>query len=303
MSNKAMKNTVTYIIYAPPYDENSGGSIVLHKLCHELNKLGEKSFLWPFKKKLNPSLSRRIKSIWKNDFSVNPHWKTPIAKKENLTENSIVIYPEIISGNPLNAKNVVRWLLHIPGFHTKKYFDFSNCDQFFFFTEYCLDNPALPKISPENRLFVFDINKHYTDDKNYERNGSCYMLRKGSNKNITHDLTNSICVDNLAHAEMAETFKKSKYFYCYDELTLYSQYAALCGCISVVIPDKGGNRDVWEEKNPAGRFGVAYGTENIEHAINTMHKLRLYFEHTKEESIASIKNFVISSKSRIQTKS
>ncbi|MGL9733937.1 MAG: hypothetical protein ACR5LD_05555 [Symbiopectobacterium sp.] len=34
------------------------------------------------------------------------------------SENSIIIYPKIVSVNPLKAKNVVRWLLHHPDYQT-----------------------------------------------------------------------------------------------------------------------------------------------------------------------------------------
>ncbi len=37
-----------FIIFAPTYDENIGGVILLHKLCHLLNANGIKSFLFPF---------------------------------------------------------------------------------------------------------------------------------------------------------------------------------------------------------------------------------------------------------------
>ncbi len=37
-----------FIIFAPTYDENIGGVILLHKLCHLLNAKGIKSFIFPF---------------------------------------------------------------------------------------------------------------------------------------------------------------------------------------------------------------------------------------------------------------
>ena len=37
------KTHFNYIIAAPSYDPNSGGSIVLHKLCDLLNAQGEKA--------------------------------------------------------------------------------------------------------------------------------------------------------------------------------------------------------------------------------------------------------------------
>ena len=36
-----------YIIFAPSYIETSGGAVVLHKLCSDLNSLGYESYLYP----------------------------------------------------------------------------------------------------------------------------------------------------------------------------------------------------------------------------------------------------------------
>jgi len=68
-----------------------------------------------------------------------------------------------------------------------------------------------------------------------KRQGSAYLIRKGAGKPIVHDLTDSICIDGMTHAETAAVFKRVKTFISYDPLTAYSTYAILCGCRSVVM--------------------------------------------------------------------
>ncbi|MBD3839357.1 MAG: hypothetical protein IE878_03090 [Epsilonproteobacteria bacterium] len=118
-----------FIIYSHRYDINSGGLIVLHFLCHLLNNLGYEAYLWPSyrpifnNKRPIKSLGQFVKYYRKElhrSFIVNKNWNTPIAKRGQELENAIVIYPEVVDGNPLNAKDVVRWLLHKPGFHGGK---------------------------------------------------------------------------------------------------------------------------------------------------------------------------------------
>ena len=101
--NLKKQNLQKYLIYTPSYNPQSGGIIVLHKLCHMLNNLGAHAFLFHDK----------IDNV--NYFNTNPEYLTPIADLSILNQDPIVIYPEIVIGNPLNAKHVVRWLLNRPG--------------------------------------------------------------------------------------------------------------------------------------------------------------------------------------------
>lgn len=284
-----MSTKTNFIIYAPPYKDDSGGIIVLHKLCHLLNELGHQAYLWPNQFGVRPTLWKKIKrSLKKTPYHTNSEYNTPIANKSLFYEDSIVVYSEVDYGNPLAAKNVVRWLLHKPGFHTGEV-NYGKDELTFFFDDYCLE-PGLP-VDAENKLFVLSLNSCYRPEGSEQRSGSCYMMRKGKGRKIVHDLSDSVQIDGLSHYETARIFRKSKYFFSYDELTLYSQYAALCDCISVVIPDKFNCREEWVEKHPISKYGIAYGLDDIEHAIQTRHKVAEYFKDLEEESRKSVVRF------------
>ncbi|RTL54740.1 MAG: hypothetical protein EKK40_02850 [Bradyrhizobiaceae bacterium] len=92
----------TFIIAAPNYTAMSSGIRCLHLLCHRLNLAGFSAAVTA--RRRNKHLETpRIRSSW-------------IRNAPALLKNSIVIYPEIVQGNPLHAPNVVRYLLNRPGF-------------------------------------------------------------------------------------------------------------------------------------------------------------------------------------------
>ena len=310
-----------FIIFAPNYDPNSGGSIVLHKLCHLINASGRQAFLFPsFENRLiNPlnfretlkhlnddlwrlsldwrisstplfssappqdSLITKLKKIKRillgqieqpllapeerYVIKTNPEFNTPTLSFENVgkiseDDDTIVIYPEIVNGNPLKAKNVVRWLLHSPGFHHGM-IAYSPGELYFRFT---VETPAFQfpgSVTSEQFLTVvhFPLNLYYPPEPNATRSGTAYCLRKGAHKPIVHDLENSICIDGKSHEEIAEIFRMVKQFICYDTRTAYYNFAPLCGCETIVIPDEGVSIDEWLP-SPNSRIGITYGMEN-----------------------------------------
>lgn len=289
-----MSEAPKYIIYAPSYDENNGGCIVLHKLCHTLNQLGEKALLWPMSPTKRPRRRDRILAFIRPKPAAKPFllcddYDTPVATAEDLSDDCIVVYPEITAGNPVGCKNVVRWFLHKPGYHTGV-IDYSENELYFVFADFC-DDKAVNK-DPGNRLFVVSRNPAYFNYRSDSRRGSCYLIRKGKGKEIVHDLEGSIKIDRLSHSEIAKIFNKTEIFYSYDEVTMYSQFAALCGCISVVIPTSYSSREEWVKDHPIAKNGVAYGLDDIEHAVHTQHRVGNYFDKLEAESLETVKEFI-----------
>lgn len=283
-----------YVIYAPAFDPNSGGAIFLHELVNALRNLGEDATIWPWwipRRNLVARVKatlRRPSSLWRQPkFATSLMLDTPLASESSLRTDTIVVYPEVTLGNPLMARNVVRWLLYRPGLRDP--FQFEDNEMFFRAGEMS-DLPELTGGAPD--LFVWRINHVYRNEERVDRKGACYILRKGADKPRIPETANAIPIDGLSHEEIAEIFNRSEKFYSYDEATFYSQYAAICGCTSIVIPGLYASRDEWVANHPIARFGVAYGADDIAHALDTQHRVGELLREKESEGLASVEAFV-----------
>jgi hypothetical protein len=281
-----------YIIYTFPWDDNNGGVIFMHNLAHELNQMGEKAFLWSASPIYKQGLYQRLRNWVKSEpMHVNPLLNTPLARSSDLSSDSIVVYPEVVLGNPLNAKNVVRWLLYKPGVMHPYQF---GKDEMFFRVGSITDIHEITGGAPD--LLMWKVNPIYQDAKSENRSGVAYAVRKGRNKTRIPETesVDAVCIDGMSHTEINSVFNRCVSFYSYDEATMYSQYAAVCGCISVVVPGMFRSRDEWVLHHPQGKFGVAYGASpsEIEHACATRHLLVADLCRKEAESLQTVRHFV-----------
>lgn len=130
-------------------------------------------------------------------------------------------------------------------------------------------------------------------DRAIKRKGSCFVMRKGKGREIVHDLSDSIeIVESTPSEYLVQLFNEKKYFYCYDDASFMSLQAALCGCISIVIPQKGITAEEWLGYSKTRKYGIAYGEENIEHAVTTKEKVRPLLESLEVEFYENVKNFI-----------
>lgn len=286
------------LIMSPSYDENVGGFIVLHKLCDLLNSIGKKAFLCPYSDNciISPTAFwkdtfrsiRRHSKLKRKSYKTNPAFNTPVLSQvphDIQSDNWIVVYPEVVNGNPLRAKNVVRWFLHQPGFHSGTVMYCKNefhvkynsaiCDFIF---------PGCTLSDEELKIVHYPLEHYNQDQVAGSREGSAYCLRKGKGKEMVHDIGNSTLIDGLTHQEIGSIFKKVQYFVSYDTLTAYSRFAVLCGCESIVIPDPGVLKEEWYP-NESDRWGISYGFSDVEReaAKSTAHLVlpQILIEHKK----------------------
>ncbi len=296
-----------FLICAPSYSQNNGGSIVLHKLCHLINELDQEAYLFPiienlelnkfnYKEVLIRFFKKHLREPFRR-FKTIPNLKTPTIKKlpPNLsTDEWVVIYPEIVFGNPVKAKNVVRWLLHDPDFNQKtgvhdKNFYFGKGELYFrigpWFKNF--EYPGSTTSKSFLQVFHFPLDLFNMEGASTNRSGSAYAIRKGKHKKIVHDLKDSILIDDLKHEEIAQIFKSVKTFISYDPVTTFSYFAALCGCDSVVIPEENLSESEWMP-NPEDRYGLAYGFENINKARETLSLLPERFKKIESSSKSNV---------------
>lgn len=156
---------IPYLIYAPGYTFKSSGVKALHLLCHHLNELNHKAFLVPD----NPQ-----------GFGANPYLNTPLISPHHhnfLVQNNInpvVIYPDVVRGNPLQAKRVVRYLLADAG----KYggdANFPSDDKVWCYRSEIADRQNTNKIMT---IPVWDPKIFYPPPKDKIRHGICYYSHK-----------------------------------------------------------------------------------------------------------------------------
>lgn len=289
---------VNYVVYAPSFNADSGGTIFLHELVHALNELGETAYLWPMAPIFKQGTRKRIKEwLTPPEFRQDPALNTPVARKSDLNDQTIVVYPEIVRGNPLRVQNVVRWLLYKPGeMHP---YEFTEGEMFFRVFEKA-DMPELTGGAPD--LFLWKVNRCYRDENRPDRKGICYTVRKGHLKSRIPETetTDAIDIDGMTHAEINDVFNRCEVFYSYDEATMYSQFAAICGCLSIIIPGEHASHAEWAQNHDLGRFGVAYGTEpsEIEHAYATRNQLLDFLDKKERAALKSVKQFVMLTKER-----
>jgi hypothetical protein len=263
-----------FIVYAPRFDINSGGNVVLYDLARRLRERGFEVSIWIDQR---PSFTLDYFKIirwspirfflrWLRFKRKGVYLPGGLEQTKRLNRSTdVVIYPEVTSNNPLGMRNVVRWILYFPGLLSKKPV-YGSRDLFFLFSK-DFSNEMVPSNAKVLSAPLINV-ELYTNHNDAERNQTLVLFRKGKDRDHSLHPMDAKCVDGKSHQELCELFNKSSRLYSYDLYTAYTVFAALCGCVPIVIPVDGVSEEQWRP-NVEDRYGVAYGEGRIPFAVGT----------------------------------
>jgi len=243
------------LIYSFDYNWRVGGIVVLNKLAQVLAEQGHDIYI----------LCGEAKSSSKAK-AIDMKEALEIAKDNN----TVVIYPEVIFGNPLMAKKVGRWILYFPGVNGgDKTFDESEYI-FTYNTEFVMDT----EFAAATEIQIVETMVDNFFDLGLERTKDVILVKKG-NKNLRSrrrtylkpmekmlykpESADKIITESSNVTDYNLQLNKIRYFISYDNHSYHSVLASLAGCVSVIIPASSNL-----EKNPKSKFlakidSVSYG--------------------------------------------
>ncbi len=196
----------------------------MHMLCHLLNRCGQDAYLYT--------------------ATTNPMWHTPLLtnelkqQHEQVGRQPIVVYPEVVSGNPTKARSVVRYLLNVPGLVAGDT-EFADSEMIFAYGEH-----LLPKgVGAERILFLPPIDTSLFNNLGnpYDSHRKGWLIYPGRHTHALQEhpdlAARCTLITNEWPAtprEMAELFRRSEGIYCFSS-TATALEAMLCGCPAVVL--------------------------------------------------------------------
>lgn len=215
-----------YYVYAPDYRESSSGIQSLHYLCHALNLEGAKAYMVGCQ-------------------ATHPDLQTPLlteavrAQHESLGLAAIAVYPEIVTGNPLSAPVVVRYMLNREGVLNGNAIEAGPDDLRFYFRQEFYDEAAPGDFL---RIPMVDIGMFSPDPVQAPALSLLYLNRvprEAVDFSRIPAHTQILSMHNpLPLAELAKLLRKARVLYSYEQSSTCS-LAVFCGCPVVCLTAPG----------------------------------------------------------------
>lgn len=236
-----------FLIAAPQYLPQSGGVMVLHDLCETLNAIGHTAALVFFHNG-NATEQNFEFSISNNSIHHKPsidYYKFSTEYGNEISEflkDGIVIYPDLISGNPLNAQRTVRYVL--------------NKNKNTFHNDYILSFSKIFHESSNFNLFRIFRNPFIHDVGSLpwtERNLNATYIGKGSSFGDCSRIKNSILIERdwpKDKEQLGLLLRQVKFFYTWDSVSATNYDAVISGCVPIFLSNSPIGKNMVDEMEP-----------------------------------------------------
>ena len=261
------------IVFAPPLVSNSAGIFCLYQLCQELQLRG-------------------CIALIASDPPVSTLPGVRVISKRSAgrlcREGFVAVYSETVSGNPLRAATVVRWVLNRPGLlGGDEIYDPS--ELVFIYSD--VYRPYV-KNQIQGKLYMPTINEEQfwaPPVGQNRRDLECFYIGKSTWKGGFVDRNSTLEITRWwpRRAGVAAILRKSRALYCFDNSTMLIYEALLCGCPVAVIPD---GTQAWQDycKLELGVSGISWGTSEFDSGEFDPTPLRDRLEGARNEFSAQL---------------
>ncbi|MEQ9745336.1 glycosyltransferase [Pectobacterium actinidiae] len=256
-----------YVMTVPGYIEASLGIQVVHRLCHLINQHGGEAYV------VSPE--------------TNPEWNTPQLTSGKFNEYKesgeifIAVYPEIESGNPLEAPVCVRYMLNKEAVLNGNSINADEDDLFFFYRQEFAENEANVNLLT---ISTYDLSV-FCDDVKEKDLDLLYLNRVPRSSVDFSTLPENIKIlsmeQPLSLNELAKVLKRGRVMYSY-EASGTCALAGLCGCPVVARVASGYEKYAITESTSkdAGNADVAWddSPHELERAKANLYKYKDFYE-------------------------
>lgn len=215
-----------FLIAGMPYTHRSSGIRALYRLCHHLNSRGLPTAV----------VAARGERL--------PEWN--LFLHDGAVGNSVVIYPEVVSGNPLSARRVVRWVLNSPGLiGGDDTYDPEELVFLYDLQKLAEVNRATPTpVGPERSLWMGLVDPAVIyPDPAVPRDLQCTFTHKGAElaRRVQVPVGQTIPLESLTWdlASLGDALRRTRTLYSFDHYSNVLREAVISGC-TVRVPDAEG---------------------------------------------------------------
>lgn len=257
-----------YLIWAYDYSWRSGGIIALHRLGQLLAQYAPVFLI--SNKTTEGSHAQCVTMQNAQTLAVMP--------------DTVVIYPDVVPANPLEAKWVVRWVMYYVGKHEIGDKEYASNELVIAYQPQFVANT---KHDGAPVVTIVDSQRDLFTDMGKKRNKTGVLMRKAAKQgqvNLHYLEHNRQYINNPIwlldkRLEQRTSFKEWNYdlnkcdlFITFDVTTYHAVMAAMAGCRVVVVPSEKYTSEQFHAQ-ALMRNGIAYGFEELDYAQQTKHLL------------------------------